>query len=454
MLAKKNTSDAIYKTHFEGFEVKPSDTVWYSLAQRLDELEREKKRKKKQAFFITTSLLFASLMVSIWIYALANSPISTISYAKSSHLPQIKQIPKHSFLTDKENLWQVTEKQYNVCLPISALNPGLNHSQIIKEETPTNGKTDLNSGSNQKQTSLQSLMHLTDAGPENPSLNFKENSVATSDTHRKTSSEISPILKDSIQIDNTANKDVVLNISTHTLQTNLTPTNSLTKPSYDTTKKWMLGLFVAPNYSSSYSNTEHETKKIGVSYGLMLGYAIKKNLTLHFGINHTIKNFENSYRFYRIDSSLSQNPGPSGSHINYEYFRTDSTYQLKVQQVEMPLFARYYIRQTNWKVYVSGGISINYLLDATYRYTKFKRHYTNSKEISAQQQTQNVNANGTFRSIHCSFISGIGLQYKVSKNVLIGIEPNWQYALNNVSNTSGKRPYTLSCAFGFNYFFQ
>ncbi len=112
------------------------------------------------------------------------------------------------------------------------------------------------------------------------------------------------------------------------------------------------------------------------------------------------------------------------------------------EYLEVPLIARYRIVDRRLGLNVLGGLSTNFLVgnNVYFQEGDNKEHIGTTEEI---------------KPINYSSVLGIGLQYSISRNLNLNMEPTFRYYLNSVNTGSGpgSHPYSLGFFTGISYSF-
>jgi len=89
-----------------------------------------------------------------------------------------------------------------------------------------------------------------------------------------------------------------------------------------------------------------------------------------------------------------------------------------------------------------GGLSTNFLIGSNvYFQENGKREY--------------IGTTADLKTVNYSGVMGVGLQYSISRNFHINMEPTFRYYLNSINKTSGisSHPYSLGFFTGISYSF-
>ena len=215
-----------------------------------------------------------------------------------------------------------------------------------------------------------------------------------------------------------------------------------TKSNYaktDTLKKgkFEIGLSFSPDYdyrklksdASSQAITDirdtMETAKFGFSAGLNLAYHINKRLLVETGLLFSDRGEKTK--------KVSFSNVPSGQLPIYY------TYKYHYLYLDIPLKVDYYILTGKLKLFATAGVSGNIFL--TQKTTLIQGH-----DNGNQERTISTNDSG-FNRLSISMLAGLGLNYQITNNLKLQIEPIYRRSLTSIVNTHIK---SYLCAAGIN----
>ena len=239
----------------------------------------------------------------------------------------------------------------------------------------------------------------------------------------------------------------------------------------DAYKKWKIAPNVAPVYYNSLTSGSPidddfsgNTKKgqFTTSYGIGVGYALNKRLSVRTGINKLEVGYDTQ------DVAVYSSPETSGGHnyknINFSsegavmsivgsgtYSATqipssfsslfDSSLNQRFGYLEVPLELSYKLSDKKLRVDVIAGISTFFL---------------NKNEIYSENKvkTTYIGEANNLNNMSYSTNLGVGLEYKISKSLNFNFDPMFKYQLNAFSNDAGNfKPYILGIYSGLSYRF-
>lgn len=236
--------------------------------------------------------------------------------------------------------------------------------------------------------------------------------------------------------------------------------------------KWKIAPNIAPVYYNTLSSGSpidselsgnKKKGKINMSYGVGVGYAISKKLTLRTGVNKVSLGFDTE------DVAVSTNPETVGSgrsmrNINLSpavvSLNITSSENLSLAQIpssfsslydsslsqrfgylEVPLELSYKISDKKMKIDIIAGMS-TFFLNENDIYTTtngIETHIGEANNLNKMSYSTNI---------------GLGFNYNISKAFNFNFEPTFKYQLNAFSNDSGNfKPYILGVYTGFSFKF-
>jgi len=236
--------------------------------------------------------------------------------------------------------------------------------------------------------------------------------------------------------------------------------------------KWSIASNIAPVYYNTLSSGSpidsglsgnKKKGKINMSYGIGIGYAINKKLTLRTGINKVSFGFDTEDVAVNINQettddirgvkNISLSPAVASLNIaSSDSFSIaqipssfSSLYNSSLNQrlgyLEVPVELSYKISDKKMKIDVIAGMS-TFFLNENDIYTE-----TNGTETYIGE-ANNLNKMSYSTNI------GLGFNYSISKTFNFNFEPTFKYQLNAFSNDSGNfKPYILGVYTGFSFKF-
>ena len=238
--------------------------------------------------------------------------------------------------------------------------------------------------------------------------------------------------------------------------------------------KWKIAPNIAPVYYNTLSSGSpinddlsgnKKKGKINMSYGLGVGYAINKKLTLRTGVNKMSLGFDTEDVAVNVNSGTAQvsdtrgmkniNLSPAAAALNianadsFTVAQIPSSYSSlynsslnqRLGYLEVPVELSYKVSDKKMKIDVIAGVSTFFLSENDI--------YTETNGIETHiGEANNLN------KISYSTNVGLGFNYAISKTFNFNFEPTFKYQLNAFSNDSGNfKPYILGVYTGFSFKF-
>jgi hypothetical protein len=239
-------------------------------------------------------------------------------------------------------------------------------------------------------------------------------------------------------------------------------------------RRWSINPSVAPVYyntlgegSPIHSQFADNSKSgnVNMSYGINIAYEINSRLSIRSGINRVNLGYDTddisvasqaqqaapiptiSYANTTANLRISDSPTAGDllpinrSEINAEAPGIDGFLTQEFGYLEVPLEIKYKLIDKKIGIHLVGGLSSLFLTD-------------NSITVSSNDLIINVGEANNINNISFSTNIGFGLDYKLTKKVLLNLEPIFKYQLNTFSNeNSGFRPYTIGVYTGLSFRF-
>jgi len=236
--------------------------------------------------------------------------------------------------------------------------------------------------------------------------------------------------------------------------------------------KWKIAPNIAPVYYNTLSsgspiNSElsgnKKKGKINMSYGIGVGYAINKKLTVRTGINKVSLGFDtedvavntNSETVGGTRGMKNINLSPAVASLNVASSESFSVSQIpstfstlynsslnqRLGYLEVPVELSYKISDKKMKIDIIAGVS-TFFLNENDIYTEtngIETHIGEANNLNKMSYSTNI---------------GLGFNYNISKSFNFNFEPTFKYQLNAFSNDSGNfKPYILGVYTGFSFKF-
>lgn len=239
------------------------------------------------------------------------------------------------------------------------------------------------------------------------------------------------------------------------------------------TQKWSITPNAAPVYFNTLGgegssidpqfNNNSKSGDINMSYGISASYAINKKVKIRSGVNRVNLGYNTNdvvlFRSVGVSSSRSalKNVEPSAGNANFasdvsvvsaeaidanavpESLATSNTsINQSLGFIEIPLEVQYTLSNKKLGVNLIGG---------------FSSFFLNDNEIFSEDSTGGRTLLGEASNINDLSYSanlGLGLSYKIGKQIDLNLEPMFKYQFNTFKNTSGNfTPFFIGVYTGF-----
>lgn len=503
-MSDKKHIDRLFQEKFKDFNTKPKDEVWNRISASLPE------KKKKRRILPIWWQLGGVAAVIVLILTIGGS---LFDYDKELRTVPVVESKSNDTSTEPENT--IPDNEYDASdlkthikgqngfanANSDTLNntdklaqdkhqkkPHTAISSVSSTETKTKDREETQSSSREvqqdlfkkasphKKDAVAAVIHKKDRaseGKENIKTK-KDIQIVLSESTKDNSSALSDKsyskLKD--KTENAAEEKAV--IPSLSIEEAIAEQTTIEKEKADGQNRWSISPNVAPVYFSSLGqgspinaqfNTNTKGSDVNMSYGINGSYAISKRLKLRAGINRVNLNqtttdvlaFENiegpaAGLLAKMPNVDYNNSAVSVAIMSVEVMNRNSTPELfntKVtgnleQQfgfIEVPMEIEYRLVDKKLGVNVIGGFSTLFLSN--------NEIYT---DIDGQStligEANNINST----SFSANF--GVGMDYTLSKQWNINLEPMFKYQINTFNNTSGDfRPFFIGVYTGLSFKF-
>jgi len=490
-MSKKNL-DRLFQEKFKDFDAKPNKKVWQNIQNQLEE-EKDDRSVFVIPFWVKLSGIAVSLLILLLIgNSLTNSEKETTPIIVDS--PQKKEVNTKSNSSKKESKDETLKKDEKI-----VSNPNQNKEDLSNKQFRSNSNkgtyltaSSSNTFKNSKQKSNSSNYN------KSASLNEQNNKIAESSKKENNSNyafnkvENKKIINEQNDTLNQKNNNTLAQNSSKENEANTSLLDTNTKEEEqenaietaiaeaeneepnnekeENYNRWSVYANAAPVYYNSFGegshideefNTNNKTGEINTSYGVKVGYALNKKLTIRSGINRLNLSFDTDDVI--VYQNVSNNPPVGVRNINFSQINNqsvniissddlylqssnlgvlnNSALSQRISYYEVPLEVEYAIIDKRFSLNVIGGVSTFFLNDNEL-VSEFDGYKT---KIGEANNINNISFTSNF---------GIGLYYDFSQHIQLNIEPTFKYQINAYNNTSGDfNPYIIGLYSGLSYKF-
>ncbi len=314
----------------------------------------------------------------------------------------------------------------------------------ITSKNPENKKTlitdhDTNAATSQKE-------HLLFNAPPDQKNNTATHGVAENNMQPK-SSEESNVVKENPENQDKVGKKSIFDVINPKEEEEVVAETA-------TAKKWNISPNVAPVYYDALGDGSSvrgdfadnpKTGQVNLSYGVQVAYNINKKLSIRSGVNKLDLSYNTQGVGFEAPT-LSRSPGSNGQNVIISDFRRErrpssfvnqdvSSESLVPEQnpgllnhslgyIEVPIEISYALVNTKFGVHMIGGVSTLFLDDDDVSMI------SGGFEIDRIEREFNVN------EVSFSGNIGLGLNYKLTQELQINLEPIFKYQFNGFKNSS------------------
>ncbi len=496
-MKEKKHIDRVFQERFKDFEATPSDAVW-------DNIEAQLNQKKKKNRVIPIWWRYAGVAALLLLFLTLGGiyfngtntviPTNQVVDTKKTTLPIENNTNEAEQIKQESNHFDANKK-----------NNTIETAKNIKKghHTPIKSASSSAIANTSSKTSSSSTNNLNTERPKKdvtktPLIN-ENNSIAVAS---KEKIKIEPTVdnsKNSIDITNKkqeviTNNILIANAKNEQLDSTTVITPETKSPSIEealaevknsveeknpSNSKWSLTPNAAPVYFNSLGkgssldsqfNNNSKSGEINMSYGVIAGYTIAKNLKIRSGINKVSLGYSTNdvVIFESIgvmrSSSFIKNIDPiepaiandgaaepqlsivSGESLSTSksnsFIKTSNTsINQSLGYIEIPLEIEYTLIDKKIGLNVIGGFS-SFFLNSNKLYSEFNGERT---LIGKATNLNNISYSANF---------GLGLNYKMTKKLELNLEPLFKYQINTFNNTSGNfKPYIIGVYTGIGFKF-
>lgn len=515
-MSNKKNIDRLFQEKFKDFDVKPDPKVWQKIQSELNE-EQEDKPVFILPFWLKLSGIAASVLLLMFIgksifntdqNTIIPTVVNTEKLNKTKSKEEIDQT-LNTTLDDKIKTSQDDSKTYKTAVSKTITTPKSTDKNKLPTDQKVSNNTNRVSSRAVKKSSYNNNNSLKDAQNSNPSTQSEaKNTYAT--TVKNSTKPTTVIRENTTKTENKSNTVITQN-TTKTLLNNkesivanttvsetstqtITDTLKTQKPSIEdaiaeniakendvdteekNSNKWVVNANIAPVYYNIMGEGSHldeqfndnnKSGEINSSYGVKIGYALNKKLTIRSGVNRLNLSYDTDdiIVYEKFSSSNSETSIGSASNLkNIDFVSMPSGQQLsmisasnvntmevsrslnaaisqRMSYYEIPLELEYKLLDKRFGLHLIGGLSTFVLND-----NQVVSELNGSKVKIGE--ANNINP------VSFSTNIGVGLNFRFSDAVIFNVEPTFKYQLNTFNNTSGDfNPYIIGLYTGLNYRF-
>ena len=472
-MSKKNL-DRLFQEKFKDFDAKPDKKVWQNIQNQLEEEDND-----KPALVIPFWLKLSDIAVSfLLILLLGNSLFDS----KEAAAPIIVDSPQKTEINSSNTKSSLSKKESS---NIKTLNkdeiivssPDQKESLSSKQFTSNSNKVTA-SNNNTFKNSKQKSHEIAESSKKENNLNYafnkgdnkkienKQNDTLNDETNNTLAENSS---KENETANSLAENNTQEDKQENAIETAIAKNEEPNNEKEENYNRWSIYANAAPVYYNSFGEGSHideefnknnKTGEINTSYGVKVGYALNKKLTIRSGINRlnlsfdtddviVFQNVSNNEKFLRnlslypvnnqsLNLMSADNSILQASSLGVQ---RDVALSQRISYYEVPLEVEYAILDKRFSLNVIGGLSTFFLKDNEV-VSEIAGYKT---KIGEANNINNVSFTTNF---------GIGLYYDFSQHVQLNIEPTFKYQINAYNNTSGDfNPYIIGLYSGLSYKF-
>ena len=167
--------------------------------------------------------------------------------------------------------------------------------------------------------------------------------------------------------------------------------------------------------------------------GFLVSYALNKRFSLQSGAQYTLQKTSRTGEYILRNVEHGHTLAPTTIPINdttvYELERYDLEMPQTLHYVGLPVRLTLKIGGNKWNVTTSGGLLLNYLVDAP---------------IPSSRQIKKKGVPTIFNPWHLSCLVGIGIQYQLNNQYAVALEPNLRFSITSMTRDQVESSYPHS----------
>lgn len=490
-MSDKKHIDRLFQEKLKDLEITPDNSVWKSIQT---ELNKKKKERRVIPLWFKLSGIAAGIILLIALGSSLLKDSQTISKETIVDTP----IKNENSETKKPNT-QITNKDFNLdkTETVETNNNLDSESQQsiinqIKEEQIADLKNKTASPKTNKNLNKLSKDDIdksfvdSDNNKQNKLNVVQEKNITNSDKNKElienSINNIENSITDSNLKEEESNKDKLkeealvekeANAITDAIAAN--ENKEELKIDEESKNRWSVNPNIAPVYFNSIGNgssidsqfnNNSKTGKINMSFGVNASYAINDKLNIRTGVNKVDLGYvtNNVVVLSRTPSSTAlinentyKNINFTNSNKSISLLNIDQSFEQTLPRslpnklqgelgqefgfIEVPVEVEYKLLNTKFGMSVIGGFSTLFL---------------NNNEIYSISNGEKTLLGEATNIKNTSFSAnlGLGVNYNITKNINLNVEPTFKYQINTFDNTSGEfNPYFIGIYSGIKYKF-
>lgn len=471
-MGNKKDIGIVIKEKLNNLDKSPNDNGWNAIQSDLD---KKKKRRLIPFWFSYVGIFSAGILFSWLIFKNSFDQNSFFNLKENSITTKEKK-------NDNQNSTNIESSNKNTNSNDSILNSENNSSIINKEKIVSNdkiveskaivktnseiysskknatkNKIAIFTSKNKSYSKTKKLYTYKETVASTNESNFKKNNDFTSEANSKETVDNSFSKKEFASIENKNNSEDITtkkitkdSLNKKKTSKEITKKDSLTKV-IEKEKSFTVFAYGSPTtsvFSSNNSsldnrlNSNSKKAEITFSYGAYLCYYGTGNLSLRIGIGKN--NLKYTTQNVPVNTFNYSNIGYSNGFSNaIIYSQSNNSEYMNIIQdisyIEIPLEAKY--KFLNTKIGLSAIVGINHLIldkNEVSVVTENGLRYKIGKTANQFESTFGANL-------------GLGLDYKLSKNIKFNIEPMLKYQLRNNQEETKMNPFNFNILTGFEF---
>jgi len=439
-MEEKKHIDRVFQEKFKDFEATPRDVVWDNISSKLNA-----NKKKSRVLPIWYKIAGVAALLALFInYA------SDLFKNTTTNSPTISTLINNDSLDISLASQQYTQNMIRSSIILKAIMQETNNKEA--EGTIENITKSSNAEVNQRNTKVISLV-------TSDKYNFSDNNTSTVSITPKENKESKPSLrnKKDLPIPSGITKEA---LAENTISPKKIRVSTMAAPIYY--DNFGSGTSIDSQFENNASSGE-----ISISYGINLAYQISEKIKIRSGVSK----IDLSYNTKNIAFTAAVNPTALSS-VNYskgnvpnykienrtvrqfsnlnasaEFNRaslaspTAGFLNQKLGFIEVPLEIEYVIIDKKIGLNIIGGGSTLFLND-------------NMISLNSTDFSTNLGEANNLNNVSFTTNLGVGLDYNISPQFQLNLEPIFKYQLNTFTRTTGSvNPYYFGVYSGFSFKF-